>query len=205
MADNKGFVTSGHKLYKYCGLDTDINVPGKITVIETDAFSNLLPYQHVKLPDNLRQFSCKGNESAFADSNGFIASKTILFGYCGMHGLIEIPEGIEYIRRKAEETFLSLRNGDLLTQTRVKLPSSFKGKWSNDWSVYADAEGFVIAGKRLLKYIGKESEIQIPETVEEIDEWAFAGATYLTRVLVPAHIKSFVVRIDPKVFVWEKS
>lgn len=205
MADDKGFVASGHKLYKYCGLDADINVPESIEVIETDAFSNLLPYQHVKLPNNVRQFCCKGNERAFADPNGFIASKTILFGYCGERGLIEIPEGIEYIRRNAEESFLSIRNGDLMIQTSVKLPSSFKGKWSNDWSIYADAEGFVIAGKRLLKYIGKKTEIQIPDSVEEIDEWAFTNATHLTRVIVPAHIKSFLVHIAPKVFVWENS
>ena len=53
MVDNKGFVASGNKLYKYCGLDADINVPRIITVIGMDAFSDLLPYQHVKLPDNL--------------------------------------------------------------------------------------------------------------------------------------------------------
>lgn len=203
--DDEGFVTFSHTLYKYCGSASYVVVPSHITIIQPDAFSDLLPSQHVKLPDCLQEFKYNSNEKSFADSDGFIASKRVLFGYCGKSGFIMISEGIEYIRREAEEAFFSIRKHDLMIRTTVQLPSSFKSKWSNNWTVYADSDGFVVAGNRLIKYIGKEYETRIPNSVEEIDEWAFTSPTQLKRVIVPSHIKSFLVHIDPKVFVWESS
>jgi hypothetical protein len=50
-------------------------------------------------------------------------------------------------------------------------------------------EDFEIENGVLVKYKGKESHIEIPKNVTEIDSWAFAGCNSLNSIEIPSSVK----------------
>ena len=53
-----------------------------------------------------------------------------------------------------------------------------------------DEAGLVYNGPVLIDYVGTNSEITVPEGIEEICEYAFSGNTNITKVRFPDTVKT---------------
>lgn len=58
----------------------------------------------------------------------------------------------------------------------------------------ADAHGFAVYHGRLIKYLGKDSEIVVPSDVSSIEEGAFRDCANLTSVTLPKCVKKIGIR-----------
>ncbi len=90
---------------------------------------------------------------------------------------VDIPDTVEYIGDQCFFDELSREKTTLILHGNTRLGQTVANRFkiADDCTAYIEENGFVMTadGKRLLKYQGGENKIVIPESVEEIDDFAF--------------------------------
>lgn len=159
------FVLVGTKVCKYTGSGSTSVVPEGVTEIGQFAFytaQNASALQEIILPETLEKIG----KSAFSARSA----------------LIQIPAGVTEI---GDGAFSSL-------STVVVIEGSPAHIWAQNNTKYIVADesltresGFVISGTTLVRYIGSEAELTIPQGVTEIGENAFYENTSVQSVIAP--------------------
>lgn len=144
---------------------------GKSTVtrIEENAFHGCAALQSIRIPDSTESIGI----SAFEDCTGLqqvqLGEKTTALEdtvFCGCTALEEVA-GLEHVNSYG---------GDVFTNTA----------WEKE---AADADGFVITGGVLLRYLGKAKDVTIPEETATIGNSAFSEADTVRRVTIGKNVK----------------
>ena len=111
-------------------------------------------------------------------------NETVLKQYIGNDEHVAVPDGVTKIGSNV------FPNDNLKS---VSVPDSVtfidRMAFPRDGEEFADEKGFCIVGKFLLKYVGIDSTVVIPEGVAEISFRAFAGNNSLKKVVFPATIE----------------
>ncbi len=139
------------------GRFTRFDIPKQTEVIGKYLFYNS-SISELKLSPNIREI----HEHAFS-STGLT--------------VVDIPNTVEYIGDQCFFDELSREKTTLILHGNTRLGQTVANRFkiADDCTAYIEENGFVMTadGKRLLKYQGDENKIVIPESVEQIDDYAF--------------------------------
>ena len=191
VINGQGVTKIGEEAFKDCDFLTQIRIPEGVVEIGREAFEQCISLQSVVIPFSVRSI----DTSAFGDCasltsvkipQGVTSIQVYAFGNCPKL-TIQAPAG-----SKAEEYAKSNKisfivwNGESPQNTEVfsRKPTS---RDSFDWD-----------GTKIKKYIGKKTDVVIPEGTTAIGYMAFANNEYLTSVAIPETVKE----IEDGAFMW---
>ena len=158
--DNQYSVTSiGYGAFRYCSELTSITLPNSVTNIGNNAFYRCTGLTSITIPNSVTNIG----EYAFYDCSG-LTSITI------PNSVTSIGDNAFYRCYVTKENFHNQSNitPSGLTVCDVRTES-----------------GFCIKDNALVKYLGKERTITIPNSVTTIEGGAFWGCTGLTSITIP--------------------
>lgn len=173
------FTISGSTLIKYNGKQADVSIPAHVTKIGPEAFKGCTFLENVTIPDGVTKI---GN-NAFED--------------CKSLALVSLPADLKSIGASAFSGCTSLGSVYVGAQAEIG-PGAFAGCSSlQDVSLaggspYTCEDGVIYTdgGKTLVQYLsGRPStSFSMPDTVEEIERYAFWGADLLVDITLSENI-----------------
>lgn len=182
------FEISDGILTSYTGSDTDIIVPYGVEVIGDSAFSGKKEIQSITLPDSLTKI----DEYAFSG--------------CKQLNWINIPDSVEEIGEFAFSGCKSLESlvlpesvntigEDAFTGCGQLVLTVTSGSYAEQYAVDNDIEyccnnddysdDFTVEDGILTAYTGNESEVTVPNCVNEIADMVFKGHSEITELVLP--------------------
>ena len=174
----------GRCVFKDCTNLVDIDLGCGITEIHVEAFWNCDRLEEIVIPDSVTSidygafYGCYGlTEIVIPDSVTTI--EEYAFGYCHNLTSITMGSGVTSIASNAFDGCSKL-NKVVISDLTAWLKISFNGYNSNPL-YYAHA---LYAGDDLL------TDLVIPGTVTDINQYAFYGCTSITSVYIPQSVKS---------------
>lgn len=180
-----GFVIEDGVLVKYAGTDEKIVVPSEVTSIGKKAFYNCSNVSSIELPEGVtsigeQAFSrCTGLKS-ITIPEGVKKIRTSAFSGCSNLSTIEIPNSVKWM---ADNTFLGCSNL-IIHCMRGSYAETYAQKKSISYQYIVETD-FVVENGVLLKYVGTNSDVVIPEGITEISYAAFANCTDLKSIKIP--------------------
>lgn len=176
------FVMEGTTLKSYTGKEADLTLPDTITEIGKDAFSGNVSLRNVYIPDSVKKI----NYAAFEN--------------CTNLKSVSIPESVRTIGSSAFSGCSSLYSVSIPRKVEEIGSGAFAGCTSlSSVPVSAQNPNFICQdgviysgdGKKLVQYLaGRPSTTYLmPESIEEISEYAFWGASDLTGVSISSKVK----------------
>lgn len=121
-----------------------------------------------------------------------ITGRKCTFNYCDTLVMYKIPDTTTYIEDRAFASCQNLRE--------VIIPKTVERIGVNPFlrcrNLHVDnySQHFVVENNmlidreksRLISFWGSDAEVELPATVNEIGDWAFAGCAYLQKLILPA-------------------
>lgn len=174
---NDGLENIGEGAFANCEAVVSITIPDTVTQIGSSAFSSCTSLTEVKLPDSIKKISSG------------------LFSYCNSLTSVNIPYGVETIEDYAFT--------DCPVLTKIVIPDTIKEVYSDAYYNYGSNDDEDHQTKMTLviadgsKTVTKEmtngleniaNEIILPDSLETIDEEAFAYFTYLSEIEIPKNV-----------------
>lgn len=157
-------VTSiGQDAFSYCSNLTSITISNSVTSIGERAFSKCSKLTSVTIPNSVTSIG----SGAFRECSGLTS--------------VTIPNGVTSIGTNAFEDCYVDRD-------KFVNNSSLDAEANNYWGLLlldSREGGFWISNGVLIKYVGSESSVTIPNSVTEIGSSAFSGCKGLTSVTIP--------------------
>ena len=159
--------------FKGCQTIEEMIIPDFVEMIGEEAFNYCSSLKNVRLPKNLRTIG----KSAFQN--------------CINLERIEIPETVESIGKNA------FMNCDKLSSVAVPETVPLLGLDAFTDTPYLNREfgDFVIISGVLIKYLGSDKDVVIPEEVIVIGENSFAEAYHVESIVIPASVKTLADRV----------
>lgn len=182
----------GREAFKECSLTGELHLPNNLECIGGSAFENAGYFVGgLKLPDKITKlygstfYSTKEAFSGNLDLNNVIEFGESEFSYCHFTGELEIPDGTIII----PASFMEIRAGQGLS--KVVIPASLKkiGKFA---FYCQNIENMVFQdGLLAVEYMAFAScdqikKIEIPSTMQLIDEGAFSDCCNLSNIICNA-------------------
>ena len=167
---NDEYVVLNGVLIRYNGNSTEISIPEGVQIIEEGTFCQA-PITSVKCPSTL------------------IWIRKYCFAWCDELQDVKLNEGLKAIEKSAFSGCKKLTNIDLPTT----LKSITEGAFDRTPVAEKFSDEYVVNDNVLVRYIGKDTELIIPEGIEIIDESVFSESL-ITRVVCPStlkHIKEY--------------
>ncbi len=202
FGENEGLLIVGNVLVDGSGVnpvDGVLIIPEGITVIATDAFNYektgiykvILPEGIKSIGDGAFFFATNLKEINFPESLTYIGEHS--FYHTGFDK-VTIPDGVTYI---GEDAFLIAGNGSQLTIFGKTGSAAQAYAKENGHSFYpTNMDDFEIVDNVLIKYLGTDAKVTLPDGVTKIEDSAFADNTTVTSVTIPEG----VTLIGQKVF-----
>ncbi len=177
------FVIKYNVLTKYQGENAHVTIPETVTEIGSYAFYDNTNLISVKIPEGVTEIS----ESAFSGCQSLTS--------------VEFPDSVRTIQERAffgceklGEVFLPpetvFAEDAFPPKTRI-LQKGQEEKEVQETPMPVPnlpANDFMIKNHVLVKYIGTAQNVSIPETVTEIDAYAFFNCVYITSLVIPDSI-----------------
>ena len=149
--------TIGKEAFKFCGYDSEINIPANVTSIGDGAFTG---YRRLLLAEDNKRFALQ-DQGALID----LAAKKLLFVSHQWSGKYNIPRGITAIGASAFE--LNWKEGDKNSLEDLVIP-----------------EGVTSIGDNAFKY-RRINKLVLPDSLCSIGAQAFQNCKGLTEVVIP--------------------
>ena len=185
--------------FENCADLTSVFIPHSVVNIEGYAFTGCSGLTSVKIPDSVENIGrwafshCSGLKSV-----NIPASVTAIEGYvfsdCAGITSITIPDTVRMITNGAFSGCSGLRSVMIPVSVR-DIEGAFEGCTGiTSFSVYSDNPVYackdgVIFNKRKDKLIlypkGRQGEYVVPNSVTEIEDWAFSDSIGLTSIIIP--------------------
>ena len=213
--------------YAFAGCSSlkSVTIQGDLDFIGECAFSNCTELASLEIHENFRRITI-GNGAfcgceRLVDEDGWLIVGNVLYGYAGFSDDIAIPEGV----LRVDSAFADMSPVHFDVASRIKSvifplsitsvgASAFGARFSgvervnihdvSKWCAvtFGNIEANPLMQGRRLYLDGQElAELTIPDGVEEISDFAFAGCASLVKVTIP----DSVVRIGEKAFFGCKS
>ncbi len=144
-----------------------INIPDSVEFIEESAFENCSSLNKIKLPKNLKTIGasafmyCK-NLSTISIPEGISTMQAFVFMNCDKLKDIKLPQSLKFICESAFEECSSLKS--------INLPQDLRS-----------------LGRKAF-YKSGLTEITLPESINDIEDYTFAGCKNLKEVSLPASL-----------------
>ncbi|MBO6081850.1 MAG: leucine-rich repeat protein [Bacteroidales bacterium] len=175
-----GNVTAiGENAFKNCENLTGMTIPETVTTIGDYAFAectslgaydsqtNTTAWAPAKAPD-------RSDETSIVIPDGVTSIGAFAFQNCISLTSVTIPDSVESIDASAFAGCTSIQH--------------FSGKFASEDGLYLIDDKTVLAAA--LGSIEEGATIVIPDGIESIDDYAFAGCKNLTEVIIPGSVKS---------------
>lgn len=195
--------------FNECRSLTDIIIPDNVTLCEI-AFYNCTSLVNVTLKDNVTVGinSFYNTPWAYLNLDDFDIDGSTLIGYYGDGSNVVIPEGVT----DANSPF-----GDIISNkiTSLTIPNSMTNKNNiiitcdelenleniyvhDDNKNYTSVDGLLYTSdkKALVKFPkGRGGNIEIPNLVEKIGDYAFSTCTKIEDIIIPQNVKSIGLQV----------
>lgn len=202
----------GDRAFEGCAYLQSMTLPKACVSIGEAAFSGCKALETVALPDNVQDIG----QDAFADTpflsqqtgDAVILGNGILYAYCGTASEYTVPDNVKIIGANAFAGTESLKKVTIPKGVTQIQQGAFAGCTALSeiiapdtiGSLAADAfadtkwmtnnkEDYLILGKMLLAYCGKDSVAEVPDGIEIINAEAFAGQNGITTVHLPESVR----------------
>ena len=181
----------GNYAFERCFGLTKVNIPNSVSYIGNYAFNSCWNIVSLSLGINIVSIG----DYAFSGCNGLsditlpntlTAIGNVAFGNCYNINSITIPGSVTNIGSSAFSNCF-------VTEDNFTNNSILDAAANNYWGLkIVDTKdyGFCISGDELLKYIGMDTEIVIPEDITVIGDNAFNGNYNITSIILPPNLKS---------------
>lgn len=203
-----GSVTEiGFSAFSECSDLTSVTLSQGVKSIGMAAFSECENLREVVLPESIESIGAAAflgcsSLTEVALPSGITSIEGEAFGGCVSLAKVSIPEGVTNIDRQAFANCTSL--------TSIVIPASVTSLASDAFSIctkmenviveegnafYSDENGILLnkSGTKLLWYPEGRTEYVIPDSVVEIDTFAFSGNQNLTSIVIPGRVSSIPV------------
>lgn len=162
--------TIGQNSFENCKNLKTINFPDNIETIGENAFRSCEQLKEIKLPSSLKQLG----KGAFSKSG---ITK------------VSVPANVDYSCVPNEIAIT-----DINFETEPKRTADFyhyfwNTQWLNEKVLPSIKDEFLICDGQLVKYLGNNNNVVIPDGVEIIGERAFSDNTKLKNVVIPSTVK----------------
>ena len=190
--DTEYSVTSiGEKAFRGCSGLTSITIPNSVTSIGSSAFSSCSGLTSITIPNSVTSIGdwafcgCSGLTSGTIPNSVTSIGSSAFYDCSGLTS-VTIPNSVTSIGRSAF-------NGCYFAKKDFINNSSLNAEANNYWGatiVDSRNDGFVIKDGTLLKYIGNDVSVTIPNSVTSIGSGAFFGCSKLTSITIPNSVAS---------------
>ena len=168
--DGKQVNSIAEYTFRNCTGLTSITIPDSVTNIYASAFTGCTELTSLKIP------------------NGVSYIRTHICKDCTNLRSVTLPDKVDVIDIEAFENCTSMEDINVPADTRYVLNNSFKNtKWYDD-----QPDGMVVIGQTLYKYKGTMSEnatVAVPDNVKVIGESAFEGCTGMNVAEIPEGVE----------------
>ncbi len=186
----EGVTSIGGNAFSGCTNITSLNIPEGVTYIGENAFlgctGELIINCKIPSASSAKSFFNTSKFTSIIIGNSITEIEKYAFGYCSSLSSVTIPNSVTSI---GEGAFL----GCYIFKNSFINNSALDAETNKYWGAkFVDIRdnGFMIKDGVLIKYIGTETEITIPNSVTEIGERAFEDCTGLTSVTIGNSVTS---------------
>lgn len=202
-----GSVTEiGFSAFSGCSDLTSVTLSQGVKSIGMTAFSGCKNLREIIFPDSIEGIEA----GAFADRdslmeiilpNGISSIEAVTFSGCDGLTKVSIPEGVTNIDSQAFANCTSLTSVVIPASVTRLAADAFGGCTKMDKvnveegnAFYSDENGILLnkSGTTLIWYPEGRTEYVIPDSVVEIDTFAFAGNQNLTSIVIPGRVSSIL-------------
>jgi|GEM_PF-2489951 len=152
------------RAFRGCESLTSISLPNSVECIGSSAFDSCVALTSVEMSDKVRTID------------------SYAFTYCPLLSYVVVPGSVEHIGLNAFDA----------STTLVVVPDSYAHKQAiaKSWLYVFDINSdFVIYNTKLVRYVGNDTNVVVPDGVTEIDELVFFEYKKLESITLPDSIK----------------
>lgn len=165
----------GENAFTNCTNLRKVNIPEGVTTLKNEAFAFCENLIEIEIPDTVTSFTCFERNYSTGVFTGCTKLKKVIlpanfpeiydftFKDCLSLTEIVLPKNLTIIGKAA---FFNCSN--LLKFEIPKTVEKIRDKAFYSCDKFADKQGFIIINSTLVDYIGRETDITIPDTVETI-------------------------------------
>ena len=164
---------------------TSITIPNSITSIEHAAFAGCTGLTSITIPNSVTTIEyhtfegCTGLTSVTIP-NSVTTIESYAFAGCSGLTSVTIPNSVTTIGGRAFEGVINIVYYGTATDDYNHWGARYRNKYYENGFVYEDSTKTI-----LLKYVGTDTNVTIPNSVTTIGGSAFAGCSGLTSVTIP--------------------
>ena len=175
----------GYGAFEECADLASLTIQAGVSAIEKDAFSGCrslttltLPASVTRIGDNA--FSGCVHLQTVAISQGTLSIGSGAFKNCDSLFRVSVPDSVNWIGNEAFSGCFNLMNISIPYSAHLGGPDIFAGCMN-----LSNLDGFIILGSQLVRYTGHSNNIEIPDSVTKIADYAFYGYSVDASVSMP--------------------
>ncbi len=187
-----GVTSIGEHAFNGCSGLTRITIPNGVTNIASSAFYNCSSLTSITIPDSVTSIGFSAFEYCSSLTSVVIGDSVTSIGSGAFNGCYKL---VEVVNKSTHITITkgSASNGYVGYYALAVYNSgdTFESKLSNDngYNIYTDGNEKILVG-----YTGQETDLVLPSYITKINQYAFAGCSGLTSVVIGDRVTSIAER-----------